>query len=75
MAVEARFFVQSITQRAHIPGAKEVALSVVTRGEENKTWAQYTPSGQITMSIKAGEAADQFELGKEYSVVFTKLPE
>lgn len=70
MPVVAKFFVQKLSVYAHAPEAKEVVLAAVSRGEENRSWAQYTPSGQITMSIKSEAAAGQFEIGKEYLVTF-----
>ena len=67
MSVRARFFVQSITRVA--AGSHEVKLSAVGRGEENKTWAHYTPVGHLSMVLSpaAGGAADWFNerLGKE----------
>lgn len=67
MAVRARFFVQSITNTAGETGS--VQLNAVSRGPENKEWAAYTPSGQLTMqlSAKAGPALAWFNehLGKE----------
>lgn len=37
----------------------------------NRKWSQATPSGEIKMLITNPEAADQFELGREYFVDFT----
>lgn len=73
--VRAKLFVQAITQNASTPGAKTVSFNAVSRGEENKEWAQYTPSANLTMTIKAGPAADYFELGKEYFVDFIAADE
>lgn len=69
--VTAKFFVKSITRHAHQPLAAQVELSAVSRGEENKAWSQYTPSGTMTMYITNPDAIEQFELGKEYLVTFT----
>ena len=50
-----------------------VVLSAVS-GEENKTWAKYTPSGKIELLIDNPDAYDQFELGRTYFVDFSKAP-
>jgi hypothetical protein len=50
-----------------------VILSAVA-GEENKTWAKYTPSGKIELSIDNPDAYAYFELGKTYFVDFTEAP-
>jgi hypothetical protein len=67
MTITARFYVNAITERAGT-GAREISLQVSTRGEENKTWARYTPSGSMTMNVKNDEAI--FELGRDYLVTF-----
>jgi hypothetical protein len=35
----------------------------------NKEWAVYTPSLQLTISLK-GELGDRFEIGREYTLTF-----
>ena len=60
MAVKAKFFINSITT-SPASGGGQVSLSAVSRGERNKDWALYTPSGTLTMSIKAGPAFDFFQ--------------
>lgn len=75
MATVARMYVQEISLFAYAPQAKTVKLQVVSRGEENKKWAAATPSGSATLVINNGNAADQFELGKEYLVTFEQAPE
>lgn len=74
MAVQAKFFVQSISEQAHSIGQKTIVLSAVSRGEENKQWSKYTPSGTITMAILNPGAADQFLLGEEFLVTFEHAP-
>jgi hypothetical protein len=50
----------------------EVALHPVTTGsEENKTWAKYTPSGEIKMHINNPAAVEAFVVDGEYYVDFT----
>jgi hypothetical protein len=50
-----------------------VVLSPVS-GDENKTWAKYTPSGKVELSIDNPDAYEYFELGKTYFVDFTEAP-
>lgn len=78
MSVVAKYFVQSVTLQANSKGADggdvgSVQLSVVCRGDENKNWSHYTPSGQITMSTLNPKAFAWFKenLGKEVYVDFT----
>lgn len=70
--VTAKFFVKTITRHAHQPLAAQVELSAVTRGEDNKNWSRYTPSGTITMYVTNAAAIEQFELGKEYIITFER---
>jgi len=67
--VRAKFKCNSVTS---FESNKNVGLSVVTDGsEENKSFANYTPNGNINLSIDNGtDAADYFEPGKEYYVDF-----
>ena len=46
-------------------------MLAVCRGEHNKEWAKYTPSGELRMVVNNPEASAQFELGKEYELRFT----
>lgn len=72
MAVLARFYVSQVTRNAYDPGAAAVTLQAVSRGPENKEWAQATPVGQITMTIKNSPAAQFFidRLGKDVAIRF-----
>jgi hypothetical protein len=72
MGVRAKFFVQERTETAS--GQDRVVLGAVCRGEDNKEWSKYTPSGQITMTIKNDLATSQFDPGKEFYVDFTEAP-
>lgn len=76
-AVEARFYVSGYERQSYDPEAVIVKMQAVSRGEHNKNWAKYTPSGQIQMTIKNPGAADWFmeRLGVEVSVVFSAAPE
>ncbi len=75
-AVEARFYVSGYQMQAYDPEAVAVTLQAVSRGEHNKDWAKYTPSGQITMTIKNPGAASWFteRLGQEVAVTFAPAP-
>jgi len=41
--------------------------------EENKRFWQWTPSGDLKLGTINKEAADYFEIGKEYYLDFTKV--
>lgn len=76
MTVRAKFRVTEKNNRAPYNADGKPTCTVVlsaVNGEkaENKSWAKYTPSGQLTMSIDNPEAYDAFELGKEYFLDFT----
>jgi hypothetical protein len=66
-----RFYVQSFDKRAG--GDAVVTLSAVT-SKENARWSQYTPNGEVKMSLtrKASGARSAFEemIGKECLVTF-----
>lgn len=70
--VTARFYVDAVTKRAYNPGHVEVVLKAAGRGEQNKTWAQWTPSGELKMQINNPPAAAFFEqrLGKDIEMTF-----
>lgn len=71
MSVRAKFFVQSLTTTT---SGGSVSLSAVCRGEDNKSWSQYTPSGTIQMNILNEAALSQFKPGEEFYVDFTPAP-
>jgi len=60
MPVVARFYVAEIKRTAYAPGAVHVTLQAVSRGPENKEWAEATPSGSLQMMIKNSPAAQFF---------------
>lgn len=60
MGVKAKFFVQSVTEQVGQDGGGTVELAAVIRGENNKTWSKYTPSGKITMFVTNQAAFDWF---------------
>jgi hypothetical protein len=79
--VAARFYIAKVEKFAYGgPGSvsqRSVTLQAATRGEENKSWAQATPSGQITMHINNGDAGAWFDehLGEDIAVSFSLAPE
>jgi hypothetical protein len=79
--VIARFYVAKVEKSAYGgPGTvsqRSVTLQAATRGEENKSWAQATPSGRIEMHINNGPAGEWFEdhLGEDIAVSFAVAEE
>lgn len=71
-SVVAKFFVSNVVP-SEGNAAAQVTLGAVCRGVENAMWAQYTPGGTISMSIKNDLATEQFVVGQEYRVLFTPV--
>lgn len=78
-AVRAKFFVKSIQAMTNgnpqHDQSSEVKLAPVygQNGDDvNASWSRFTPSGEISMLITNPAAVDQFELGGEYFIDFTK---
>lgn len=74
MMVRAKFYVSNVTPWGW--GGGEVFLVPVYSEDpnhENKSFWDATPSGEIRMGINNQKAFDQFELGKEYYIDFTKV--
>jgi hypothetical protein len=75
--VRAKFVCRSITQQQHWDRSKgnlhAVKLEPVTSGsKENEAFYAATPCGAIELSTLNAEAGQQFELGQEYYIDFTK---
>lgn len=51
----------------------QVKLAAVT-DPANKTWAAYTPSGSIELTINNPDAFAQFKVGETFFVDFTAAP-
>jgi hypothetical protein len=69
LTVRAKFVVAAVTARQ---GSRDVELVAVTSGsDENKSFWQYTPAGNIKLSVVNEAAAAQFQPGQEYYVDFT----
>lgn len=72
MPVRAKFKVNEITSRDYGTTVKLNPVYSTDPNHENKSFADATPSGDITLQINKGRpAANAFELGKEYYVDFT----
>lgn len=48
----------------------DVAFSADYADERNKEWARFTPGLNLTMGLR-GSVADEFEVGKPYTLTFT----
>lgn len=69
--VRAKFKVSRVVP--HGEGVRQVFFDPVIDGsEENKSFWQFTPSGQIMLWITNPAAFEQFEVGKEHYVDFTR---
>jgi hypothetical protein len=71
VTVRAKLFVSSIARQASTPDAIQVTFGAVTRGDDNKDWAEATPVAQFQMTIQNPAAAAQFSLGQEFYVDFS----
>lgn len=77
MTVRAKFFVSEI-KHAATPGSEPFATIVMQPvfgsygdGQVNESWAKYTPSGKIELSVTNPAAIDQFDVGRAYFVDIT----
>lgn len=70
MSVVAKLYCASVKRGAGTPDAVEVTLAAVTRGDENKSWAEATPAAQFQMTIQNPQAVSAFRLGQEFLVTF-----
>jgi hypothetical protein len=68
--VKAKLFVSHIARDAHAPDSIHVHFGAVTRGEENRQWAEASPSADFKMTINNPAAAAAFVLGQEFFVTF-----
>jgi hypothetical protein len=74
--VRAKFLCTQKAVNVSFKGGAEYASikfqPVMGGSDENKLFWTYTPSGNLDMSVVNKEAADKFEVGKEYYVDFTQ---
>ena len=70
--VRAKFTVVETRQHANTAGATTIVLrpQYDTSVEEDKRFAKYTPSGELTMYVDNPPAQAFFELGKTYYIDF-----
>ena len=79
MAVQARFWVQSVKKSAAANGevTREVMLApVISPTQGNDNWSKYTPSGEIRLVVTADAAGEWFEahLAKNLAITFDDGP-
>lgn len=70
--------VQRTSSSAYGPPApvdSEAVELVPVNGKGNEDWSRWTPSGSLKLTITNPEAVKQFEVGKDYFVDFTPVPE
>lgn len=75
MAVQARFYVSAVTKR--VGGSLEVTMHPSTRGECNKEWAHYSPSGEFKLNVHPESAAARWfeeRLGFDLALTFEDRP-
>ena len=85
MAVQARFWVQSVkkTAAANAEVTREVILAPVIRAgglpgaDGNVNWSKYTPSGEIRLVVTADAAGQWFEdrIAKDVAITFDEVAE
>lgn len=69
MQIRAKFVVSTVTKQV---GQEQVTLCAVTSGsEENKSFAKYTPSGVLNLTIDNPATVGFFEPGREYYLDIT----
>ncbi len=74
MTVRAKMHCVSIGKVCYSPGpnakanTQEVVKLAAATGPDNESWAKWTPSGSLELSITNPEAVSQFEVGKFYFV-------
>lgn len=75
--VKAKFKCNCVSVDEQNEGNKFVTLDAVMDGsEENKSFAKYTPSGNVQINIsRETPAYDFFEAGKEYYLTFEETTE
>lgn len=74
MTVTARFYVDEITTRAYNPSHVNVTLRAAGRGEQNKAWAEATPTGTITLTVNNPDAAAFFQAHQGHDLALTFEP-
>lgn len=80
MKTRAKFICQSLNISKYAGGeSHSVILTPVTpynsEGQENKSFWDATPTGEIKLTITNKEAVKLFEPGKKYYIDFTPAPD
>lgn len=70
MSVRAKFRVHAVTP--HTWGTEVMMHPVYSGSEENKSFWEATPNGEIRMTIKNETAAKHFDVNGEFYVDFIK---
>ncbi len=74
--VRGKFKVTEITRHAWNPAAAQIKLDAVYSGTpEDNSYAEATPSAQITMMVNNAAAVEKLALGKSFYVDFTAIEE
>lgn len=71
MSVIAKFF---CAEKTETTSGIRIKMHPVSRGEENKTWAAYTPAGTLEMGVLNPAACEAFVVGQEYFLTFELAP-
>lgn len=79
MSIRAKFHCTNVSNSGHstngaaVKTSEQVTLHAVygKEGTDNATWAKYTPSGSLSLTIDNPEAWGQFEVGEEYFIDVT----
>lgn len=73
--VRAKFKLNAITDMAGWSAKKMVFDAVCNSStEENKSFAKYTPSGRLEITVDNPSALEQFKLGGYYYLDFSEAP-
>lgn len=72
--VTARFYVEAVTRRAYNPKQADVVLQAAGRGEQNRAWAEASPSGKFEIHVTIPRVADFFETHLGHDLEFTMRP-
>lgn len=72
MSVKARFWVREITKYGNAANTRVVLAPVTRQSPDNIEWSQYTPSGEIWLSVTTKGAQEWFEerVGKDVAITF-----
>lgn len=74
MTIKAKFVCNGIEIDAEYKQKRASLMAVTSGSEENKSFATYTPSGQLNISISEETPAYEFfEQGKEYYLTFDEV--